>query len=68
VSLPAKVYRVLTVGPLVKVELLNSQNQLIQVQIPHETYRMTPVKADQNVYLVPKASRVYGESTVDYAI
>jgi len=68
VSLPAKVYRVLTVGPLVKVELLNSQNQLIQVQIPHETYQMTPVKADQQVYLVPKASRVYGEGVVDYAI
>jgi sulfate transport system ATP-binding protein len=68
VSLPAKVYRVLTVGPLVKVELLNSQNQLIQVQIPHETYRMTPVKADQHVYLVPKASRVYGEGAIDYAI
>jgi sulfate transport system ATP-binding protein len=68
VSLPAKVYRVLTVGPLVKVELLNSQNQLIQVQIPHDTYRTTPVKAGQEVYLVPKSSRVYGEGTVDYAI
>jgi sulfate transport system ATP-binding protein len=68
VSLPAKVYRVLIIGPLVKVELLNSQNQLIQVQISHETYQMTPVKADQQVYLVPKASRVYGEGAIDYAI
>jgi len=68
VSLPAKVYRVLTIGPLVKIELLNSQNQLIQVQIPHETYQMTPVKAGQEVYLVPKSSRVYGEGVVDYAI
>lgn len=68
VSLPAKVYRVLIIGPLVKVELLNSQNQLIQVQISHETYQMTPVKADQQVYLVPKSSRVYGEGVVDYAI
>jgi sulfate transport system ATP-binding protein len=68
VSLPAKVYRVLIIGPLVKVELLNSQNQLIQVQISHETYQMTPVKADQQVYLVPKSSRVYGDGAVDYAI
>ena len=68
VSLPAKVYRVLIIGPLVKVELLNSQNQLIQVQISHETYQMTPVKADQHVYLVPKASRVYGDGAIDYAI
>jgi sulfate/thiosulfate transport system ATP-binding protein len=68
VSLPAKVYRVLIIGPLVKVELLNSQNQLIQVQISHETYQMTPVKADQQVYLVPKASRVYGDGAIDYAI
>lgn len=68
VSLPAKVYRVLIIGPLVKVELLNSQNQLIQVQISHETYQMTPVKADQQVYLVPKSSRVYGDGAIDYAI
>jgi len=68
VSLPARVTRVLSVGPLVKVELLNSQNQLIQVQITHEAFRMTPVKPDQQVYLVPKASRVYGEGAIDYAI
>jgi len=70
ISLPAQVYRVLTAGPLVKVELLNSQNQLIQVQIPHETYRVTPVKPGHQVYLVPKTSRLYGEGVapVDYAI
>jgi sulfate transport system ATP-binding protein len=70
ISLPAQVYRVLTAGPLVKVELLNSQNQLIQVYVPHETYRVTPVKAGHQVHLVPKASRLYGEGVapVDYAI
>jgi sulfate transport system ATP-binding protein len=70
ISLPANVYRVLTAGPLVKVELLNSQNQLIQVYVPHEIYRVTPVKSGNQVYLVPKASRIYGEgvATVDYAI
>ena len=70
ISLPAKVYRVLTAGPLVKIELLNSQNQLIQVYVPHEIYRVTPVKSGNQVYLVPKASRIYGEGIahVDYAI
>jgi len=60
----------LTAGPLVKIELLNSQNQLIQVYVPHETYQVTPVKAGHQVYLVPKASRLYGEGVapVDYAI
>jgi len=71
ISLPARVYRVLTAGPLVKIELLDSSNTLVQVQIPHDAYRATPVKADQQVYLVPRESRLYGTpaaAPIEYAI
>ena len=70
ICLPAHVYRVLTAGPLVKIELLNSQNNLVQVHVPHDVYRATPVKAGQHVYLVPKESRLYGNDSerIEYVI
>lgn len=70
ISLPAQVYRVLTAGPLVKIELLNSQNTLVQVHVPHEVYQTMPVKPGQAVYLVPKESRLYGSGNerIEYVI
>ena len=70
ISLPAQVYRVLTAGPLVKIELLNSQNSLVQVHIPHDVYQTMPVKPGQRVYLVPKESRLYGNDNerIEYVI
>ncbi|MDR2850334.1 MAG: TOBE-like domain-containing protein, partial [Verrucomicrobiota bacterium] len=60
-SIPARVYRVMTAGPLVKIELLDDAQRLVQVHVPHETYRAAPVQAGQTVYLVPKESRLYGQ-------
>jgi len=70
ISIPARVYRVLTAGPLVKIELLNSQGSLVQVHVPHEVYRATPVRPEQAVYLVPKESRLYGSGNepIEYVI
>jgi len=70
ISLPAQVYRVLTAGPLVKIELLSAQHNLVQVHVPHEVYRATPVKPQQQVYLVPKESRLYGSGNepIEYLI
>ena len=70
ISLPAQVYRVLTAGPLVKIELLNSQNALVQVHVPHDVYQAAPVKPGQEVYLVPKESRLYGSGSerIEYVI
>jgi hypothetical protein len=61
---------VLTAGPLVKIELLNSQNALVQVHVPHDVYRATPVKPEQSVFLVPKESRLYGHENerIEYVI
>ena len=69
-SIPAQVYRVLTAGPLVKIELLNGQNNLVQVHVPHDVYRATPVRPEQQVYLVPKESRLYGSESerLEYVI
>jgi len=55
----AKVYRVLTAGSVVKVELIDHQNRLIQVQLSHERYRETPVKPHEDVILVPHQPHVY---------
>jgi sulfate transport system ATP-binding protein len=70
ISLPATVYRVLTAGPLVKIELLNEQNNLVQVHVPHDVYRATPVRPNQQVYLVPKETRLYGTENerIEYVI
>jgi len=61
---------VMTAGALVKIELLDSQNRLVQVQVPHETHRAAPVRAGQQVYLTPKESRLYGQSNerLEYVI
>lgn len=55
----AKVYRVLTAGSVVKVELIDNQNRLIQVHLSHERYRETPVKPHEEVVLIPHEPRVY---------
>ena len=58
-GIPAKVYRVLTAGAVVKVELLDGQNRLIQVHLSHERYRETPVASHEDVILVPHHPHVY---------
>ena len=61
-ALPAKVYRVLTAGAIVKVELIDRQNHLIQVHLSHERYNATMVRPHEEVYLVPRESRVYANN------
>lgn len=61
-SLPAKVHRVLTAGPIVKVELVDRQNRLIQVHLAHDTYQSNTVSPHDEVFLVPQESRVYANN------
>ena len=61
-ALPAKVYRVLTAGPIVKVELIDRHNRLIQVHLSHDSYNQTMIKLHEEVYLVPRESRVYANN------
>ena len=65
-GIPARVYRVLTAGPVVKVELIDRQKRLIQVHLSHERYRETPVAALEEVILLPHQPHVYaGEEKWD---
>jgi sulfate transport system ATP-binding protein len=65
-GIPAKVYRVLTAGSVVKVELIDHQNRLIQVHLSHERYRETPVTPHEEVIVVPHKPHVYaGEDKWD---
>lgn len=59
VFIAATVYRVLTAGSVVKVELADGQGRLIQVHLSHERYRETPVTSPEKVYLVPHRPHVY---------
>lgn len=70
INIPARVSRVLTAGSLVKIELLDDAKRLVQVHVPHETYQLAPVETNQAVYLVPRASRCYGQEggRVEYVI
>jgi sulfate transport system ATP-binding protein len=61
-AMPAKVHRVLTAGPIVKVELIDRQNRLIQVHLSHDRYNETMVRPHEEVYLTPRESRVYANN------
>jgi sulfate transport system ATP-binding protein len=61
-SLQAVVHRVLTAGPIVKIELMDNQNRLIQVHLTHERYSANMVAPHDNVFLVPQESRVYADN------
>lgn len=65
-GISAKVYRVMTAGSVVKVELIDHQNRLIQVHLSHERYRETPVTPHEEVIVVPHKPHVYaGEDKWD---
>ena len=60
--LAATVYRVLTAGSVVKVELVDDHGRLVQVHLAHERYRETAVTPHEKVYLVPHQPHVYNGS------
>lgn len=50
-SIPARVRRVLTAGPYVKIVLLDQHEQQVQIHLPHEAYRQSPVAPGEIVHL-----------------
>ncbi len=58
-AIPATVHRVLTAGPVVKIELLDHRQRVIQAHLAHDLYRRQPVAPHENVYVVPRDSHVY---------
>jgi sulfate transport system ATP-binding protein len=70
-GIPAEVIRVLTAGSIVKIELLDQQKQVLYVHQSHAEYGRNPVRVLDQVYLLPKSSRIFrnGEDWVgDYVI
>lgn len=64
-ALRATVVRVLSAGPVVKLELRTEDGQLVQVEMSHEQSRRLQLQPETTVYVRPKQSRVYVD---DYCI
>ncbi len=58
-ALAAKVHRVLTAGPVVKVDLIDRFQRIVQVHLSHEVYDQDPVAPAENVFVVPRQTQVY---------
>ncbi len=58
-GIPAEVIRILTAGPIVKIELVDQQKQTLYVHLSHHQFAADPVKVLDKVYLLPKSSRIF---------
>jgi sulfate transport system ATP-binding protein len=63
-AIPATVNRVLTAGPMVKVELADHLGRVIQVHLSHDTYRADPLVPGDSVHVTPRHPRVYARDDV----
>jgi sulfate transport system ATP-binding protein len=64
-SLRARVARIQSAGPVVKLELRTEDGQLVQVEVSHEQSKCLNLHQDDIVYVKPRQSRVYVD---DYII
>lgn len=64
-GLPARVTRVQSAGPVVKIELLSDTDQAIYVEVPHDRFRQEPRTVGEQVFVAPRDSRLFVE---DYSI
>jgi sulfate transport system ATP-binding protein len=64
-SLPARVLRVQTTGPVVRVELALDSGDRVRVDLSHERYGELGVNANDRVFISPREARVFVE---DYVI
>lgn len=61
----ARILRVHSAGPLVRVELQAETGESVTVEMPHERYRQTPVAIGDHVYVSLRDARLFLE---DYSI
>ncbi len=61
----ARVTRVQSAGPIVKIELTSDTDQPIYVEMSHDSFRQEPRAVDDEVYVTPRDSRLFVE---DYLI
>lgn len=61
----ARVDRINSAGPHVKVDLTSAQGECVQVALPHERYHALKLQAGADVYVSAREYKVFGE---DYSI
>jgi len=69
-AIAATVQRVLTAGPVVKVELLGPGGRPLQVHLAHDVFRSSPVAPGEAVHVVPRRHRTFpgGKRDGDFVI
>jgi sulfate/thiosulfate transport system ATP-binding protein len=58
-SMPARVVRVQSAGPTVKLELVSETDQTIHVELSHERFREEPLAPGDQVFVIPRDLRVF---------
>ncbi|MBR1870572.1 MAG: sulfate ABC transporter ATP-binding protein [Kiritimatiellae bacterium] len=58
-GISAQVVRVLTAGSIVKIELSDDTKQTLYVHQSHAEFDKNPVKADEQVWLIPTSQRIF---------
>jgi sulfate/thiosulfate transport system ATP-binding protein len=63
-SLPAEVMRILSAGPLVKIELQGEDGKPINVEMPHDRFQSSGVQVGDRVHVSPRDAKVFVEDFV----
>ena len=58
-SLAARVTRVQSAGPVVKLDLVSADGQPLHVEMSHDRHRQLGVKMGEEVFVKPKESRIF---------
>ena len=56
--MPATIARILAAGPQVKVELLGSEGETVNVELAHDRYREMKIALGDRVFVSPREARV----------
>jgi sulfate/thiosulfate transport system ATP-binding protein len=58
-ALPARVVRVQSAGPVVKIELVDPHGQPVNVEMSHERFRAVPVERGREVFVTLRDAKVF---------
>ncbi|MGL4854052.1 MAG: sulfate/molybdate ABC transporter ATP-binding protein [Lentisphaeria bacterium] len=58
-QLPGTIYRIVAVGSLVKIEVIDSYKRLLQVHLSHEQFSRNHVKTGDKIFLEIANSKIY---------
>jgi len=64
-AIPAKIVRIQSAGPQVRIELTDPSANIIQADIPHTEFRELKLNIEEHVFVSPRRARVF---VADYSI